>query len=411
MRLFRNIGTLVTMAPAARKSGRGIKESDLGFLRRAIVVEDGGRVVFVGHETDVPASLRRLSTVVDLRGRTVLPGFVECHTHLVFAGHRRDEFEARVRGATYAQISRRGGGIASTVRATRRASSATLIEAAQRRVDRFVVQGVTTLESKSGYGLSHAHELRLLRVLSKLRGPKIVRTYLGLHARPPGIRRLDRYFREVLSRTLPQLARQKLCERVDIFVEKGYFDLRQGRLYAEAARSLGLKVSVHADQLTRTGASRLVHLLGESADHLIHVDAADIGRFATSEATAVLLPAADLYLRCPYPPARRWIEAGARVALATDFNPGSSPTQDLSLVGVLARNEMRMTLPEVLTAYTVGGAFALGEQASAGSIEVGKACDLVVIDADWDELFYSVGYHPVVATYVRGRRVSLATKV
>jgi imidazolonepropionase len=401
---------LASLAGAAAKGGRRTLESDLGLLRKAAILEKGGRIVWVGPESRLPKSLvaplgrRTAVEEIDLAGRTVLPGFVECHTHLVFSGNRADEFELRNKGAGYQEIADRGGGILATVRPTRAASLDELAHVAQVRANTFVRQGVTTLEAKSGYGLTLASEFKILKAAGLVKGPRLVRTYLGPHAIPPEAESAEFYMEAILREHLPRLKEEGHACRVDIFVEIGYFSEKLARRYLQRARELGFDLVVHADQLTRSGGARLaVEFAARSAEHLIQIDNDDVCSLAASDVTCVLLPAADLYLKCPYPPARSLIDQGARVAIATDFNPGSSPTQSLSLVGVLSRLEMKMTLPETIAAYTVGAAHALGLGRELGSIEEGKLCDIVTLDCGWGDLFYSVGEMSAHQSWREGR--------
>ncbi len=402
--LFCNIGELLTLKGVARRDGRRVGEKDLSLIRRGCMVTEQGVIQWVGRERDLPSTVKKRAKIIDLGGRTVLPAFVECHTHLVFAGDRSEEFELRNQGVTYQEIARRGGGILSTVRKTKRASESLLLDLAQERVNRFTRQGVTTLEVKSGYGLTLRSELKMLRVISKLRGPRVVATFLGAHAIPPGVKSARSYLTS-LGDGLSEV--RKWADRIDIFVEKGYFGVEEAQPYLERAKKLGFELTIHADQLSLSGGASLAMECGaHSADHLVEVGAEEIARLGKSQTTAVLLPSADFYLKMRYPPARKLIEGGARVALATDFNPGSSPTQDLSLVGVLARLEMKMSQSEVLAAYTYGAASALGLSSQVGTLEVGKRADMVVVDGSWKHLFYQVGYHPVCEVWREGHRLS-----
>lgn len=411
MRLFKNIDKILTLQPAARKSGRGINEEDLGILSNAALIERDGKIVWVGEEKHLSAKevseLTRGDSLeeVDLRRATVLPAFVECHTHSVFAGDRKNEFEMRNQGVDYAEISRRGGGILSTVNATRKASRSELIRFAQARVDRFVDQGVTCLEIKSGYGLSHDDELKMLEVAGSLSGAEIVSTYLGPHAIPKE-KSVDDYFSEIIEKTLSEVAVKKLAERVDIFIENGFYSLEQARQFYEKAKELGFQITGHVEQLSNQKGSQLaVEMSALSVDHLVQVSESQIKILAQSNSTCVLLPGADFYLQMKYPPARALIEQGARTALATDFNPGSCPTQDLSFIGVLARLEMKMSLSEVIVAYTLNAAHALGRNSQRGSVDCGKHCDFIVLEDDYRDLFYQVGCHPVKNVFIQGQLV------
>ena len=407
--VFRDIGELYTLEGVALKGGRRACDNDLGRIDKAALVARGGRIEWIGRERDLPREYAKRGTGVKeegLGGMVVIPAFVESHTHTVFAGNRAGEFDRRNRGESYQAIAAAGGGILSTVRSTRAASEVSLRELAQARIDRFVTQGVTTVEVKSGYALNADGELKMLRAAGALKGARIVRTFLGAHAIPQESRSAEDYVDHLIEKVLPRVKREGLACRVDIFIENGYFSSALANRYFEAASDLGFDLVAHADQLTLSGGAELaVRMRARSADHLLRIAEADIQRLAKSEVTCVLLPSADLYMKCPYPPARALIEAGARVALATDFNPGSAPSQDLALVGVLARIEMKMSLAEVIAAYTVGGAHALGLGGELGSLSKGKLCDFCGLEGGLDELFLEVGRQPVKRVYRESRRL------
>jgi imidazolonepropionase len=405
MQIFSGIKKLYTFSQAAKKSGRKITADDLTVIHDGVIVEKNGIIHWIGSAKDFAKSKIK-GKKIDLKAEAVFPAFVECHTHLIFAGDRQNEFEMRNAGATYQEISASGGGIASTVRATRAASEKVLLNLAQGRVDELLRQGVTTIEVKSGYGLNEKEEIRLLKAIKKLKNARIVATYLGPHSKSPEQPDFANYMSDIVEKTLPQLKKLKLCNRVDIFVEKGFFDIEQAQSYIQKARELGFDLTVHAEQLSSLGAATLfAQNRAISADHLVHVTDADIERLAASETTCVLLPASDFYLKIAYPPARKMIEAGARVALSTDFNPGTSPTLDVSFIGVLARLEMKMSLPEVFSAWTIGASHALNRQNEVGSLEVGKACDFVVSDEDLSQFFYRIGHHPIRQTLINGKKI------
>lgn len=403
--VFRGIGRLVTLQGAAEKGARRVTAADLSIVDRAALVSRGGKIVWLGPEAELPKTYSS-GTSHDLNGATVIPALVESHTHLIFAGDRAGEFERRNRGETYQAIAEAGGGILATVRATRAAPLDELVRLGQKRVDRFVAQGVGTIEAKSGYGLTVESEMKMMRAALKLTRARVVSTFLGAHAIAPEFASAEEYIAHLMREALPSIAREKLASRVDIFLEKGYFDAPLARRYLEVARGLGFDLAVHADQLTLSGgADTAVDVGARSAEHLVQIGPPEIAKLAASETTCVLLPSADLYMDCPYPPARALIDHGARVAIATDFNPGSSPSQDVSLVGVLARVRMKMSFPETLAAYTTGAAHALGLEKQIGSLEIGKSCDLAVLDGSLDELFLEVGRSPVSSVFVEGRRL------
>jgi imidazolonepropionase len=397
----------LTLEGAAFKQGRHIQEADLGITSKSAMVVESNCISWVGPNNKIPKEFTKKNLKeYDCKGLTVLPGFVECHTHLIYAGHRADEFELKNQGMSYQEVAARGGGILSTMKHTRSASLADLVVSGQKRVDHFISQGVTTLEAKSGYALNLKDELKCLKAIQSLKGPRTVGTFLGAHALPPEFKTYEDYLQHLAEKVLPEIKKKNLAERVDIFIEKGFFPKEASQKYLQTAKSLGFETVVHADQLTLSGGADVAVEMGSlSGDHLLQIKDAEIQKLGRSGVTCVMLPAADLYMRCPYPPAKKLIEAGARVALATDFNPGTSPTQDLNLVGLLARLEMKMTLPQVIAAYTVGAAFALKLQTEIGSLRVGKSADFVCIEEGWDELFYSIGAPAKRAVFSRGKKI------
>jgi len=408
IKIFTDIRNLVTMQGARAKLGRHILPEDLSVLPKAAMVTQAGKLVWVGPEAKIPKKwilAGRNSNIkqISLKGTTVLPGFVECHTHAVFAGSRAEEFEWRLQGASYQDIAARGGGILSTMRETRKTSLPHLRDLLLPRIEHFLQQGVTTLEVKSGYGLNKNCEIKMLKSLRGIPSIRIVPTFLGAHALPPEFSNYEVYLQYLLDQVLPEIQRQKLSQRVDIFIEKGFFEINSGRRYLQRARKMGFEVLIHADQLSLSGGTELAVELGaRSADHVIQIQAREIKMLAQSETTAVLLPLSDLYMKCFYPPARTLIEAGARVAVATDYNPGSSPSQDIMLTGLLARLHMGMTLAEVLCAYTVGAAFALGLEDQAGVLAPGYSADFMSTYCDWQELFYSAGKEIPSQVFTKG---------
>lgn len=390
------------------KNCRLVNPDFKGFVEKSAFIVEDGVLTWMGLQSKVSKSLN-FQTVTDLKNNLLLPSFIECHTHTVFAGSRADEFELRNNGTSYLEIAAAGGGIKSTMAKTRKASSGQLAESAQSRVDRFLKQGVSTLEIKSGYGLDLKTELKILKVINSLFGPRIISTFLGAHALPPEFNSHKEYLNYLADVVLPEVKKKKLSERVDIFIESKFFEKLDAEVFLQAARKLGFQITIHANQLSLSGGAELALKLGaKSADHVIHLTDAAIQNFAKSDCVAVLLPAADLYMKCNYPPARKLLDAGATVALATDFNPGSSPTQDLSLVGLLARLEMKMTLPEVFMAYTSGAAKALGIEHQEGSLSVGKKANFISTAAELSDFFYSAGYMPEHQLFIHGNPVKIS---
>ncbi|MCB9524308.1 MAG: imidazolonepropionase [Myxococcales bacterium] len=361
------------------------------------VAVSGGVIQFVGpqHEAPLPGPATR---VVDLAGRLLTPGLVECHTHLVFGGDRAGEYAERAAGIPYREIAQRGGGIATTVRATRAASLESLIEQAHPRLRRLLAQGVTTAEVKSGYGLDHATELRILEAVQALDAAQpidLVGTYLGAHVVPPEHRdHRARYVREVIEHTLPAVAERGLARFCDVFVEDTAFSLEEAEAILAAGVAHGLRPKVHADQLDEGGGAELAARLGAvSADHLEHISDAGIAALAQAGTVAVLLPGAALFLgQDARAPARRLIEAGVPVALSTDCNPGTCMTEHLQLMLTLGMSRLGMTAHEVLEAVTCHAAAALGLADQVGRIAVGRRADLAVFDVpDHQHLPYHFG--------------------
>ena len=375
------------------------------------MLTESGRILWMGSLKNQPRA-KGEPTRVNLKNQKIFPSFIECHTHTIFAGSRADEFELRNTGMTYSEIAKRGGGILSTVRETRKSPLKNLLKISQDRVNRFLRQGVSTLEIKSGYGLDLPSEIKMLEVARKLSGPRIVTTYLGAHAKPAEFKNFDEYLKDIVQNTLPVLKKKKLTNRVDIFVEKNFFEKSAAQKYLSAFQKQGFDVTIHANQLSQSGGAELaVELKARSADHVIHLSPEAILNFGKSKVVTVLLPAADLYMKCDYPPARKLIDAGATVALATDFNPGTSPTQDLMLVGLLARLKMGMTLPEVFKAYTINAARALGIESEEGSLEVGKSANFICTDADLNDFFYSAGTMPQHRLFIAGKEIKIKDKL
>lgn len=354
-------------------------------------------------------SSQRVDQEVDLGGRLVLPGFVECHTHTVFGGSRGFEMEMKFQGQSYQEISKRGGGILSTVQATREMSVSELTALNRKRIQNFINQGVTTLEIKSGYGLDLETEIKMLESIPMNTGIEIVRTFLGAHAKPLNAASHAEYLVDLAENYLPEIIKRNLAERVDIFVENGFFEYSEAKKYLQTAKDLGFELTIHADQLSLSGGTKLAcELHALSADHCIQISDQEIFALSKSKTVAVLLPAADLYLKCAYPPARKLIDSGVQIALSTDFNPGTSPTQDLALVGMLARREMKMTLDEVVQAYTVGAASALGRQNRIGKLVPGYKADFTVWELPESDLFVKIGDQKPAAVYKLGQQLQIS---
>jgi imidazolonepropionase len=407
MKLLRNIGLL-----ASCRADR--PQSELHTIPDAALAWEDGVLRWVGAEAELPDALRG-SDADDAQGRLVVPGLVDCHTHLAFGGWRADEFARRARGESYLDIARSGGGIASTVRQTRAASEEVLLARAAGFLGEMISLGVTTVECKSGYGLDRETELRLLRVYRALgeRGPaRIVATYLGAHVVPAEFRDHREQYIALVVGLIEEIARERLARCCDVFVESSAFTVPEARRILTAALGAGLAAKLHADQLTAGGGAELAAELGAwSADHLEHASAEGIEAMARTGVVAVSLPIATLYLGQPPIPARRFLEAGVRVAVATDFNPGSAPSSHLPLAMTLACTLQRMTPAEALGGATIVAARAIGLHDTVGSLEPGKAADFAVIDApDVDHWLYNFRPNACVRTVIGGQTVWTAPR-
>ena len=399
--------TLTMAGSDGPRAGR--EKGSTGLLRDAAGLVDGGKILAAGPSERVLADPRATGAArSSAKGAVLTPGFVDAHTHPVFAAPRLDDFEGRVSGLSYADLAARGGGILSTVNGVRGASESDLTAGLRRRAADFLACGTTTIEAKSGYGLDLENELKLLRALKTAneRGPlEIVPTLLGAHAVPAELRgRKSAYLDRVCDEMIPKAASEGLARFVDIFCEDGYFDLADLERVGAAAEKAGLALKVHSEQLSRMGSlPAAVKRKAGSVDHLDHASEADFPALAASRTVACLVPGSNYFLSKPYPPARRLLDAGAAVALATDFNPGTCPCWDMRTIVSIACTQMKMTPAEALVAATINGAYAAGIGATHGSLEEGKSADLVCHEAeDWREIAYWFGAPKIRWTMKRG---------
>ncbi len=377
--VYRNISQLLTMEGVRKKKGRHPTEKDLGIIENAALVVEAetNHIVWMGRTADLSADYLQLPQVLHCHGKVMIPELVECHTHLVFAGNRYRDYALRCGGKTYQQIAAAGGGIATTLAHTRQATKAELKQRAVLELDRFLAYGVGVVEIKSGYGLTLPDELKILETIQSLQDStsiRLVPTFMAAHMTPPEFTgRTDEYVSLVCKEWIPQVASKKLATFFDVFVENGYFSIAQTRKLAEAAKLAGFGLKLHVEQFTDLGGTQLAAELGAvSCDHLDHVSDEGIKKIAASDTVAVLLPGASVFTGTPYPPARKLIDAGARVALSTDFNPGTCPSRNLPLMTTLACSQMGMTIPEALAAVTHNAAAALGLGDEAGYLAVGR---------------------------------------
>lgn len=414
MLLVRNLSQIATPTGPGGVRGRAMRE--LRIWERGVMVVDGGRFAFVGAEADLPATVRQSITEdIDGRGATALPGFIDSHTHLPFAGLRESEFNRRLRGETYEEIAASGGGIASTVHSTRSASEEELVDNVLQRAAMMARYGTTTAEAKSGYGLARESELKQLRAIRSAAGRSPVRlvpTCLAAHEFPSESRGSDSaregWVSTIIGEVLPAVAEEKLAVFNDVFVERGVFSREQGERILRAGAELGLVPRIHADELSDTdGASLGASLGAASCDHLMYISESGIRALAASETVANLLPATSLFLMSDrYAPARKLVDAGAMVSLSTDCNPGSSMTESMQLVVQLATLQMKLTVEESITAATLNGAQSLRLAGETGSIEPGKRADFLLLDAPgYLHLVYHFGVNLVSQVWRDGQRV------
>jgi imidazolonepropionase len=402
-----NCSQVVTLAGPARPRV-GPEMLTLGIIENGGMFVRDGLIERVGKSKEIQALVESDTEVVDANNFILLPGFIDAHTHPVFGGTRVDEFEQRSRGATYEEIAAAGGGIQSTVDATRATPEDILLHECWFYTEWFLRFGTTTIEAKSGYGLSLEDELKILRIIQKLGrlGLRYVPTFLGAHSIPSEYRsRRNEYVSLIIEEMLPVVAQQKLAEFCDVFCEQNVFTIEESWKILSAARCHGMGLRMHADQLSLSGGAQLAAELGTvTADHLEHTDAAGIAALKTAGVQPVLLPGSVYALGSSrYPPAREMIDSGLAVVLATDFNPGSSPTPSIPMILSLAATHMKMTPAESITATTINAAYSLNRGHELGSLEPGKIADFVIYEAkDYRELAYWFGVNQVCQVYVRG---------
>lgn len=406
---IRGAASLAT--PVGSAARRGPEQGEILRIRQPAVRAEDGILTFVGTEADYRRQYdgRPADSTVDATRKTLLPGLVDAHTHPVWVGDRGEEIGRRLAGESYASIAASGGGILATVRATRAASDAELAFAARRRLQTMLAHGATTVEAKSGYGLTAGDELRSLRILRDLAGPdlpRIVPTLLAAHEVPPEFRgRREEWVRIVAHDLVPAAARENLARFCDVFCEEGVFTVEESRRILEAARRAGLGLRIHADELARSGGTLLAVELGAaSADHLLFAGDTEVAALARSGTVAVVLPGTAWWMRGRRAPARAMISAGVAVAVASDANPGTCYTESLAAVAAHACLDSGLSVEETLTGMTLNAAASLGLAAEVGSLEAGKSADVLVLDAPDDRhLVYHWGVNLMSTVVLRGR--------
>jgi len=410
--LITGAAQLLTLGGSAPRRGKAL--GNVGLVKDGALLVRDGVILAAGPRAKVEAHPEIHSAEkMDLGGRVALPGFVDSHTHLIHAASRAEEYDLRIAGASYVEIARKGGGILNSVIKLRAATAESLKSRARAALAKFAEHGTTTIEAKSGYGLDAASELKILTVQQELKSEQsleIVSTFLGAHVVPAEYRKkprgADEYVELLAQKIIPEIARAGLAEYCDVFCDRGAFSVRQARRVLTAGRACGLVPRVHAEQLARTGATQLaVEMHAASCDHLEKINRADMRSLAKSPTVATLLPGCCFHLGLPhYAPARELIAAGAIVALATDYNPGTSPTLSMPMALSLACTQMRITPAEAIAAATINAAYALGRNKRIGSLEPGKQADLAVFDLDdYREIPYYFGVNHCWMTMKRGR--------
>ena len=381
--IIKNASELVTCRGKAPKKGADM--SDIGIIYNGSVVIEDGIIVDVDEASNISSRYDESEyEVIDASEKAVLPGFIDSHTHLIFGGYRADEFSWRLRGDTYMSIMERGGGITSSVRATRSTVLEEFVETGRKRLDKMMAFGVTTVEGKSGYGLDEETEIRQLeamRILNESHPVDIAATFLGPHSVLPEWKGKEDEFIDYMIEVMKKVRERNLAEFADIFCEKNVFSIEQSRRFLKSAKEMGLKLKIHADEIVRLGGAELAAELGAvSADHLLQASDKGIRMMAENNVVATLLPATAFCLKEDYARVRDIIDSGCAVALATDFNPGSCFTNSIPLVIALAAIQMRMSVEEIITALTINAASALSRQDSIGSIEAGKKADIIILE-------------------------------
>lgn len=404
--LLKNPKQIITIDSSGKNHKRGSEMNDIGILENHSLLIENGKIKKTIKNSSITKS--NFDNQIDLTNKIILPGLVECHTHTVFAGSRSEEFRLKLQGIDYEEIAKRGGGITSTMSAVRKSSFDELIEIVKPRIDYFISQGITTLEIKSGYGLSFYDEIKLLQVikeLNKIYAIDIIPTFLGAHAFPPEYKNdNEKYIDMLTTELIPYVSKNKLAKFCDVFCESTAFTTEQTEIIFKVATNNGLKLKLHTEQFNSIGGLEIaLKMNATSTDHLEVLKEEQIELFGKSNTVAVLLPGVSFFLDYDFAPARKLIDANAIVALATDYNPGSSHIANFQLIMTLAALKMKMTIEEILSAVTLNAAYALDLSETIGSIEVGKNADFSIFEAnDYSELVYNIGKNLNIMTIKNG---------
>lgn len=414
--LIKNISSLVTVNAKGALRRQGAEMQDIGEIKNGVMLFDN-KILWLGtseefNKENIEEKLYiKIEETIDARGKTVLPGFVDSHTHLVFAGNRSEEFARRLRGVTYQQIAKEGGGILKTMKATRAATVEELAENGRKFAISAMKHGTTAIEIKSGYGLTLESELKQLEAIKLLQNElslHITPTFLGAHDIPPEYKNdRKKYIDIICKEMLPAVAGRRLAKYNDVFIDEGYYTLSEGKKILEKGIELGLKPKVHCDEMADTGSAALAASLGAiSADHLLFASDSSMDAMKASGTVATLLPGTAYFIRMPYANARKMIDKGLTVALSTDCNPGSSFTENMQTILSLAVINMKMTVEEAISASTINGATAIEQSDIMGSLEVGKLANFTISNCDsYTDIFYHFGINHIEQTFINGKRV------
>jgi imidazolonepropionase len=411
--LIRDIANLVTCKNPSKFPRKGKAQSDIGLIENGNIFFNKDKIEFVGNSKQLKSFLKnsKKKNYIEISGKnkTVMPGFIDSHSHLVFAGSRSNEYEMRIKGSTYGEIAKAGGGISSTVKAVRKASAISLLELAEKRLKNFVKYGTTTLEVKSGYGLDYKTEIKILEVINKLNKKNkykidIVPTFLGAHSIPKELSK-EKYIDLICYELIPAIARKKLAKFQDVFCEKNYFSAKESFRILETGAKFGLIPKLHTDQFYSIGGVDVaIKLNAISVDHLEVLKSKDINKLKNKNIIATLLPGASYFLNVSYQPARELINNNVPVALATDFNPGSCMTENIQIIMSLASLKLKMSAEEIINAVTINSAFSLFMQDKIGSLEPCKQADILVFDfPSYKDLIYHFAVNQIEYVIKKGR--------